>query len=267
MGNLEAKTGDDGMLTSRAGGSSSGIGEFSLAPSYDPVIGGGNAGREVLTGHLVKVLLHPNAEAVAKAARAFGNFSRHPLCRKAMARRRADEVLVALLNHSCREVVFAAAGALVNVAADPECKGLLSREGVDAGEALAKLVRRAGLSDPGMAEIACQALHNLLIEPVPAGGARRVLGGVETYQKLWWTLRELIEACSSEEGGGAQVGGGGGGDGFCGGGSLCTTSTEGADEEGLSYVGGFAAVAAAVLRAMSDENVDNTTLAAFKEEF
>ncbi|CAM9197269.1 unnamed protein product, partial [Laminaria digitata] len=238
---LEAGKGDDGLLASGTGGgsSSSGIGGGpSLAPSHGPANGRGTIRREVLTGHLVKVLLHPNAEAVAEAARAFGNFSRDPSCREAMSRRRADEVLVALLEHACREVVFAAAGALVNVAADPARKTLLSREGVDAGEVLARLVRRAGLSDPRMAEIACQALHNLMIEPVPAGGAREILGGIETYKKLWWTLRELVEACSSEGGRGVQVGGGGGG----GGGSLS--------------VGGFAAAAAALLRAMDTESVD-----------
>ncbi|CAM9830636.1 unnamed protein product, partial [Ectocarpus fasciculatus] len=161
--------------------------------------GGGTGGRareEVLCGHLVKVLLHPNAEAVAEATRAFGNFSRDPSCRRALTRRRADEVLVALIGHPCREVVFAAVGALVNVATDPACKAPLCRESVGAGERLARLVRRAGLADPGMAELACQALHNLLIEPGLGVGA--VLGGTETFKKLWWTLKELMEACSCE---------------------------------------------------------------------
>ncbi|CAM9389746.1 unnamed protein product, partial [Hapterophycus canaliculatus] len=180
------------------------------APLPDRDHGAGFKRHEVLCGHLVKVLLHPNAEAVAEAARAFGNFSRDPSCRAAIAERRGDEVLVALLGHPCREVVFAAAGAIVNLAGDRAGRARLSGEEVGAGERLARLVRRAGLADPGMAGLACQALHNLLMveEPPPGGGhggaLRDVLGGPEAYNKLWWTLQELTEACSWE---GRSVGG------------------------------------------------------------
>ncbi|CBN77447.1 conserved unknown protein [Ectocarpus siliculosus] len=210
--------------------------------------GGGTGGRtreEVLCGHLVKVLLHPNAEAVAEAARAFGNFSRDPSCRRALTRRRADEVLVALIGHPCREVVFAAVGALVNVATDPACKALLCRESVGAGERLARLVRRAGLADPGMAELACQALHNLLIEP--GLGVDAVLGSPETFKKLWWTLKELMEACSCEAQGverhrerdrGAQF------------------AAVGGHSRNSRELEGFLAAATAVWRAMNEDSVD-----------
>ncbi|CAM9300125.1 unnamed protein product [Ectocarpus sp. 12 AP-2014] len=222
--------------------------------------GGGTGGRtreEVLCGHLVKVLLHPNAEAVAEAARAFGNFSRDPSCRRALTRRRADEVLVALIGHPCREVVFAAVGALVNVATDPACKALLCRESVGAGERLARLVRRAGLADPGMAELACQALHNLLIEP--GLGVHAVLGSPETFKKLWWTLKELMEACSCEAQGFerhrerdrqarfAAVGG---------------------HSRNSPELEGFLAAATAVWRAMNEYSVDGMAWqASFFEEF
>lgn len=203
---------------------------------------GGGRRREVLCGHLVKVLLHPNAEAVAEAARAFGNFSRDRSCREAMNQRRANEVLVALLGHRSREVVFAAAGALVNVAADKTCKALLSRESVGAGERLARLVRRAGLADPSLAELACHALHNLLIEPLPPGGAEQVLGGPSTFQRLWWTLKELMEACSCEGLGveSFRVGSAGGGAG-----------SQGGEREESREPGGFPAAAAAVWGALN----------------
>eukprot|EP00903_Cladosiphon_okamuranus_P010075 g9544.t1 len=207
--------------------------------------GGGRRRREVLCGHLVKVLLHPNAEAVAEAARAFGNFSRDRSCREAMHQRRADEVLVALLGHQSREVVFAAAGALVNVAADRACKALLSRESVGAGERLARLVRRAGLADPSLAELACQALHNLLIAPLPQGGAEEVLGGSDTCQRLWWTLKELMEACSSFEGQGAE--------------DDLREGNAGAFRGRESWeLGGFQAAAAAVWGVLNQGRVDYT---------
>lgn len=202
-----------------------------------PVDHGAGCGRDVLCGHLVKVLFHPNVEAVTEAARAFGNFSRDPCCREAMTRRRADEVLVALLGHTCRDIVVAATGALVNVAADPARKVLLYRKGIGAGERLARLVRRSGLADdPGMAEIACQALHNLLIEPLPPGGVEEALGGAEIYRQLRSTLVELMETS------------------FCG---LADISggewlLEGEEGEVPGDVGGFPAAAAAVWRAMCD---------------
>ena len=221
--------------------------------------GGGGRGcgrrREVLCGHLVKVLLHPNAEAVAEAARAFGNFSRDGSCRQAMHQRRADEVLVALLGHRSREVVFAAAGALVNVAADEACKALLSRESVGAGERLARLVRRAGLADPSLAELACQALHNLLIEPLPPGGAEQALGGPDTCQKLWWTLKELMEACSCE-GLGAEEGLRAGNAGA----AVAGVGEQGGEggRRGSRGLGGFPAAAAAVWGALNQGKIDSS---------
>ncbi|CAM9395885.1 unnamed protein product [Scytosiphon promiscuus] len=218
-------------------------------PSRDSIVtgvagdnqGAGSRRREVLTGHLVKVLLHPNVEAVAEAARAFGNFSRDASCRAAISERRGDEVLVALLGHPCREVVFAAAGAVVNLAGDRACRVRLSRQGVGAGERLARLVRRAGLADPGMAELACQALHNLLmVEESPLGGGRGeavrdVLGGPEAHKKLWWTLKELTDACSSCEG---------------------QSNLGQHDGECSRELGGFMAAAKAVWGAMEDGSVD-----------
>lgn len=219
-------------------------------PADSPGETGGGRRREVLCGHLVKVLLHPNAEAVAEAARAFGNFSRDRSCREAMHQRRADEILVALLGHQSREVVFAAAGALVNVAADEACKALLSRESVGAGERLARLVRRAGLADPSLAELACQALHNLLIEPLPAGGVEQVLGGPDTYQRLWWTLKELMEACSCEgEGPGAEnlrVGNAG----------AWAVGRQGGERGEPRELGGFPSAAAAVWGALNQGNMN-----------
>ncbi|CAM9270357.1 unnamed protein product, partial [Sphacelaria rigidula] len=196
--------------------------------------------QDVLCGHLVKVLLYPNVEAVAEAARAFGNFSRDHDCRQAMARRRADEVLVVLLSHAHRETVFAAAGALVNVMISASTKALLCRESVGAGEKLARLVRQAGLTDPGMAEVACQALHNLLIEPLPPGGVEQVLGGAANRSQLYWTLQELTEAALS---------------------CYDSLNSHRVDDEALSSMGqeanqrggvvrGFAAAAAAVLKAV-----------------
>ncbi|CAM9429533.1 unnamed protein product, partial [Pylaiella littoralis] len=205
---------------------------------------------DVLCGQLVKVLLYPNAEAVAEAARAFGNFSRDPSCRAAMARRRADDVLVALLGHPCREVVFAAAGALVNLASDPACKVLLSRESVGAGDRLARLVRRAGLADPGLAELACKALHNLLIEPLPAGGVEEVLGGPETYKRLWWTLKELMGACERPE---AESPRGGGRSWGAGGVALADRGREGVEP---SEVEGFPAAARAIWSALNEGGVN-----------
>lgn len=212
--------------------------------------------REVLCGHLVKVLLHPNPEVVAEAARAFGNFSRDPSCREEMARRRADEVLVVLLGHACREVVFAAAGALVNVAADPARKALLYRESVDAGDKLTRLLRRAGLADSTMAELACQALYNLLIDPLPAGGVEQAVGGAETHRKLWWTLRELIEASSCEDwvdgrgdGGIARPLGGGGG-----------------REDASGCLGGFPAAAAAVWRVINNGSANRVCALLYAEQ-
>lgn len=202
-----------------------------------PVDHGAGCGRDVLCGHLVKVLFHPNVEAVTEAARAFGNFSRDPFCREAMARRRADEVLVALLGHTCRDVVVAATGALVNVAADPARKVLLYREGIEAGERLARLVRRSELADdPGMAEIACQALHNLLIEPLPPGGVEEALGGAEIYRQLRSTLVELMETSFCGQ---ADISGGG-------------RLLEGEEGGVPGDAGGFPAAAAAVWRAMCD---------------
>merc|ERR1712070_860661 len=51
--------------------------------------------REVCTD-LVGVLVHENEEAVAEAARAFGNFSRDAQVRQFMGSSRADEALVLL---------------------------------------------------------------------------------------------------------------------------------------------------------------------------
>lgn len=153
--------------------------------------------QDVLCGHLVKVLLYPNAEAVTEAARAFGNFSRDHDCRQAMARRRADEVLVVLLSHAHRETVFAAAGALMNIMTSASTKALLCREGVGAGQKLARLVRQAGLTDPGLASVACQALYNLLIEPLPPGGVEQALGGAVNRRQLFCDLHELTEAALS----------------------------------------------------------------------
>lgn len=219
--------------------------------------------REVLCGHLVKVLLHPNVEAVTEAARAFGNFSRDPFCREAMARRRADEVLVALLGHACREVSFAAVGALVNIAADPARKALLYRENVGAGERLARLVRRAGLADYHLAEFACQALHNLLIEPLPTGGVEQVLGGAGVRRQLRWTLQELIKACSCEE----FV------DNICGadGGARLLDSVEdgkiGRGGEGSSGFGGLPAALAAVWKTVGEKGTNplHTGISLFEE--
>ncbi|CAM9438976.1 unnamed protein product, partial [Discosporangium mesarthrocarpum] len=161
-------------------------------------------GGSSLCRHLVKVLLHPNEEAVTEAARAFGNFSRDGDARCAMGRHRADEVLVVLLGHPSRDVVFAVVGALVNLAADKRHKSLLWGQELRAGEQLGRLVRRAGLADVGMATIACQALHNLLLEPLPPGGADEVVGGLESRERLWWTLHELLCAAGAgEEGEGA----------------------------------------------------------------
>lgn len=195
-------------------------------------------GEDVLCGHLVKVLLHPNTEAVAEAARAFGNFSRDPACREVMARRRADEVLVVLLSHARRDIVFAAAGALVNIAADPARKALFSRAEVGAGEKLARLVRRAGLADLGMAEIACQALHNLLTPLLSPGGVDEALGGAANRRQLSCTLKELFESCSS--------------DALVDGRVSAEKSSEGEEGDGILEFGSFAATASALLGAIGE---------------
>jgi len=125
---------------------------------------------ERVCGSLVNVLLHDNEEAVAEAARAFGNFSRDAEVRRFMCAAKADEVLVILLDHSSRDVVLATAGALVNMGADPLCSHALTEPPASAASTqtstgcskLLFLLRRAGLRDVGISAIACKALFNVL---------------------------------------------------------------------------------------------------------
>lgn len=79
--------------------------------------------QDVLCGHLIKVLLHRNAEAVTEAARAFGNFSRDRACREAMSRRRADDVLVVLLSHSRRGNHFCGRRCIGKLSGGPRTQG------------------------------------------------------------------------------------------------------------------------------------------------
>lgn len=110
---------------------------------------------------LVDLLLHPNHETVAEAARAFGNLSRHKHLRALMHSVRADEALGLLLAHPSRDVVFGAAGALVNLALDPHASAIFQDH--DAPAQLVQIVRRAGVQDLPLAAVACKALYNWLL--------------------------------------------------------------------------------------------------------
>ena len=151
---------------------------------------------------LVEVLLHENEEAVAEAARAFGNFSRLPDGRQAMAAARADEALVILLDHAARDVVLAAAGALVNMGSDPSCfEALLASPAPGAPNGCAKLVslvRRLGLRDSPLAAVCCKALYNSLGAAHGAGAAGRGLDGRE-LARLAASLEELLEVTDEDE--------------------------------------------------------------------
>lgn len=64
-------------------------------------------------------------EVVIECARVFGNFSQEPEIRDLLRLRRADELLVVLLNHETREVVFTVCGVLMNLMGDDEGRAVL----------------------------------------------------------------------------------------------------------------------------------------------
>ena len=152
------------------------------------------AGHQEICTDLVGVLVHENEEAVAEAARAFGNFSRDPQVRQFMGSSRSDEALVLLLDHASREVVFSAVGALVNIAADPATKRVLVKPDLLGHAKLVSVLRRAGLSDAELSAVACKALHNLLLD-TRVGGAESALGPA-TFGLLHRTLDELLDAAA-----------------------------------------------------------------------
>ena len=152
------------------------------------------AGYREICNDLVGVLIHQNDEAVAEAARAFGNFSRDAQVRHYMRASRGDEALVLLLDHASREVVFSASGALVNIAADSANKSVLLKDDLQGHAKLVSVLRRAGISDAEMAAVACKALHNLLLD-AHVGGAESVLG-TRTFRLLQRTLDELLDAAA-----------------------------------------------------------------------
>ena len=92
---------------------------------------------ERLVRSLVPVLMYaPNPEAMAEAARAYGNLSRDGDARALLCAARVHDALVLLLEHPWPQVVEASCGVLVNLAADaPRAAQLLSPR-CDAANAL-----------------------------------------------------------------------------------------------------------------------------------
>ena len=123
---------------------------------------------ERLVQTLVPVLMYaPNPEAMAEAARAYGNLSRDGDARALLCAARVHDALVLLLEHPWPQVVEASCGVLVNLAADaPRAAQLLSPR-CDAANALGALLLHV-LSDAaaegatmGIALLAGKTMCNL----------------------------------------------------------------------------------------------------------
>jgi len=154
---------------------------------------------------MAALLLEYHEEAVAEAARAFGNFARSGAHRGAMREARAHEALCLLLDHRDWEVVHAAAGALINAAAEPECAAELAAAG--ALGALLALMERCVLSELHdtqlvALELACKAAANLLAAAGGPGGALSGAADVEDAATLAALLRHAqgVEALADDPG-------------------------------------------------------------------
>jgi hypothetical protein len=190
-GESEGKDDDDAYSGSDGGDGGDDDDDIDGAPAENFIF----RSHKRLCSDLVEVLLHNNEEAVAEAARAFGNFSRDGTVRLFMQHSRADEALVILLDHASRDVVFAAAGALVNVGTDPRVNSVLvSHPDMCGCGKLVTVVRRAGLRDLPMAAVACKALYNTLLD-VTQRAAQDI---------------DLLPGAAAEEGGGGEGGNGNG---------------------------------------------------------
>jgi len=117
---------------------------------------------------LTPLLLSDNPEAQVEAARAFGNFSRHPEVRDYMANARVVEALCLLLDHSNRDVLYSVCGVLMNFTSDQAHLCLLAE--ADGVSMLIDLLGRALLEgDLPLGTLVCKTLCNLCSTPRQGG--------------------------------------------------------------------------------------------------
>lgn len=117
-------------------------------------------GRRVLVGCLSPLLLCGQEDAVAEAARCFGNLSRYADVRQEMAARRVDAALCILLDHSNSAVLYSAAGVLMNIAADEAHRDELSQHD-NVGRVVDALAHALYGGEASLAVILLKALFNL----------------------------------------------------------------------------------------------------------
>lgn len=143
----------------------------------------------LIAEHLLQMLTTKHTDGVVETLRVLGNLSRSRAVRVILARSRAVEMMVHMLDESNRDVVFLAAGVLVNLMADEENRPILFQEG--GITKFVKVLQCRGAEDWHLASVVCQAIWNYCCKMAVTF---KTFGSRETVEMLTFLEQYLDES-------------------------------------------------------------------------